>query len=336
MKVLFFFFLNILLLGTLKAQDKALPYVMYPNNLVGYTSLTINGAPIKLSDDFGGFNQLKLKPNLNLIQGIGIAYKWLTLNISYKLPGHIKDVEDYGKTSYFNLGAQFSYKRWDFGVSFQEFKGFGIKDALMISNQLPVTEEGYYLNSSLRSRAFGVNAYYFNNPDMRMKPAVGIIGRYTDLVHGAYLRLTTNIHSLSSSNGIIPHQYLNTAASIHRANTISAFDFGAVPGYGFVNNIDGWQFGAFAGVGAVIQAKRYKFDNTSRGFLGLAPRVDLKLQFGYNVDQWFMMLTSTFDQKNIKYSSYKYNQTYYNFSVTYGYRFSGNKMKKLFDKQKEN
>lgn len=322
MKVVFTLVFSLFLFGFSYSQEEGLPYVMYPDKAVLHTSFALNDAPFKLRDKFGGFDKLNFRPNLNLVQSVGIAYKWFAAEISYKMPGHIRDTEKFGKTSYFDLGFQFSYKNWDFALSFQDYKGYGIKNAELISDNLPLSTSGYFLNRNLKSRSFGVNAYRFYNPEMRMKPAVGIIGRYTGPVHGVYLRLTTNIHGISSKNGIIPHQYLNSVSSIHKANSISAFDFGAVPGYGYINNVDGWQFGAFAGLGAVIQTKFYSFSNTQRGFLGLAPRVDLKLQLGYNVDDWFLMLTSEFDNKSIRFKNFKYNQTYYNLKLTYGYRFS--------------
>ncbi|PWH86324.1 hypothetical protein DIT68_03540 [Brumimicrobium oceani] len=332
MKVVIALVLSTFYFGFLFGQNERLPYVMFSEKAVVHTSLSLNSAPFKLSDDFNGFSKLSFQHNLNLIQGIGLAYQSFALEISYKLPGHIRNTEKYGKTKYFDLGLQFSYQNWDFTLGFQEYKGFGIRNAHMISNNLPLSSVGYYLNGNIKSRAFGVNAYRFFNPELRMKPAVGIVGRYTSPVHGAYLRLTSNIHGISSRNGIIPQGYLNTTSSIHKANTISAFDFGAVPGYAYINNLEGWQFGAFIGLGAVIQTKFYNFSNTNRGFLGLAPRLDLKLQAGYNVDNWFLMLTSQFDQKSIRFKDFKYNQTHYYLRLTYGYRFDY--QLKLFKRKK--
>jgi len=322
MRVLFTVVLSLFIFGILYGQNERLPYTMYPDKVVLHTSLSLNSAPFKLKDNFGNFDKLSYRHNLNLIQGVGLAYKWFAFEISYKLPGHIKNTDKFGKTRYFDLGLQFSYKKWDYSLNFQEYKGFGIKDAKVISKNLPLSPSGYYLNGNIKSTSFGMNAYRFYNPDLRMKPAVGIIGRYTAPVHGAYLKLTTNIHGISSRNRLIPYNYLTTQSSIHKANSISAFDFGAIPGYAYINNIDGWQFGAFAGLGAVIQTKFYSFGNTRRGFLGLAPRFDLKFQAGYNVDNWFLMLTSQFDHKSIRFKNFKYSQTYYSLRLTYGYRFS--------------
>lgn len=317
LSILILFFLS----GYSYSQSDSLAYAMHSNKLVVHTSLSLRGAPISFRDDFGDFNKLNYRANLNVIQGVGVAYKWFALNINYKLPGHVRNTEKYGKTKYFDLGLQFSVKKWYFRVDFHDYKGYGIKKASVISDTLPLTSSGYYLNDDIQSISFGINAYHFFNTDLNMKAAVGIVGRYTQPVHGFYLRLTTNIHGVSSSNSLIPHDYFTSTPSIHKTNAISAFDFGAIPGYAYLNNIKGWQFGAFAGFGAVIQAKVYKFEDSNRGFLGISPRVDLKLQAGYNVENWFLMLTSSFDQKNIRFKDFRYNQLYYYLTLTYGYRF---------------
>lgn len=303
------------------SQSDSLAYAMHKNRIVVHTSISLRDAPFSFKDDFEGFKKIGYRSNLNVIQGFGVAYKWFSLNINYKLPGYVKNTEKYGKTKYFDLGLQFTFKNWYFDTDFHDYIGYGIKKASMISDTLPTTSSDYYLNDKIQSASFGINAYHFFNNDLNMKAAVGIVGRYTKPVHGVYLRLTTNIHGVSSSNDLIPHEYFTSTPSIHKSNSISAFDFGGIPGYAYLNNINGWQFGAFAGIGAVIQTKVYAFEGSRRTFLGISPRVDLKLQAGYNVEDWFLMLTSSFDQKHIRFNSFKYNQLYYYLRLTYGYRF---------------
>jgi hypothetical protein len=303
------------------AQSDSLAYAMHKDRLVIHTSLSIRDAPFSFKDNFGDFDKLSYRANLNIIHGFGVAYKWFALNINYKLPGQLRNTEKFGKTNYFDIGLQFSLKKWFFRVDFHDYIGYGIKKASLISDTLPLTSSGYFLKDRIQSASFGINAYHFFNEDLNMKAAIGIVGRYTKPVHGFYLRITTNLHGVSSVNGLIPHEYLNTTSSIHTANSISAFDFGAIPGYAYLTNINGWQFGAFAGIGSVVQAKVFNFEGTQRGFLGISPRVDLKLQAGYNVESWFLMLTSSFDQKNIRFNNFRYNQLYYYLRLTYGYRF---------------
>src|SRR5690554_5420289 len=123
MKVVITLIISVFYLGFLFGQNEGLPYKMFSEKAVVHTSFSLNNAPFKLRDNFGGFDKLNFQHNLNLIQGIGLAYQAFSIEISYKLPGHIRNTDKYGKTRYFDLGLQFSYKNWDFGLSFQEYKG---------------------------------------------------------------------------------------------------------------------------------------------------------------------------------------------------------------------
>lgn len=309
------------------AQNDTLPYSIYKDKIVVHTSLSLRDAPFDLKGDFGDFKKLKYRSNLNLIHGIGIAYKWFALNINYKIPSYMGNTEKYGKTKYFDLGFQFNLKSWFFRVDFHDYIGYGIKNAGIISDTLPLTSSGYYLNDKLQSMSFALNAYHFFNHNLRMKAAIGEVGRYTKPVYGMYLRLTANLNTITTPNSLIPYEYLNTTPSIHSANSISAFEFGAIPGYAYINNINGWQFGIFAGLGGLIQTKSYTYSGGQREFLGFSPRIDFKVQAGYNVENWFLMLTSSVDQKRISFTDLTYNQFYYFVKLTYGYRFTKKKKK---------
>lgn len=304
------------------AQNDSLPYSDYKDKIVVHTSLSYHDAPFNFKSNFGNFKKLKYRANLNLIHGIGIAYKWFALNINYKIPSYLRNTEDYGKTKYFDLGFQFNLKSWYFRVDFHDYKGYGIKNAANISDTLPRSPSNFYLNDELQSLLIGINAYHFFNHNLRMKAATGIRGRYTQPAHGFYLRLTTNLNVITAPNGLIPYEYLDTDPSIHSAKTISSFDVGAIPGYAYINNIKGWQFGVFAGLGGLIQVKSFKYGDQNRSFLGFSPRIDLKVQAGYNVDNWFLMLTSSVDQQRMNFSNLTYNQVYYYVRLTYGYRFT--------------
>lgn len=307
------------------SQTDSLPFRSYKENLVIHSSLGYNAAPFSLTGDFGQVNKLKYRANLNPIMGLGVAYKWFALNVNFKLPGYVRNTTNYGRTNYLDLTVKFGIKKWFFNIDLHAYRGFGIKDANLISENLPVSSRNILLNDQLNTFSFSINGYRFHKKGFKMKPALGIVGRYLKKSSSFYIKYTTNIHGIDAANKIMPHTYFENDKAIHRSNNISAFDFGAVPGWAHINNINGWQYGILAGLGGVIQTKTYSFDGTNRGFLGLAPRLDLKVQGGYNVDSWFLMLTSSFDNKSIRFNEFQYQQVYYYLRLTYGYRFKKNK-----------
>jgi hypothetical protein len=173
----------------------------------------------------------------------------------------------------------------------------------------------------LRTFSVSANAYQFLNKQFKMNPALGIVGRYLEETKSFYIKYAANGFSLRADNGIMPSDFFQHTASIYEAQAMGAFDIGAVPGFAYINNVDGWQYGFMSGVGAVIQLKSFTYQNITRAFLGLAPRVDIRAQAGYNVEKWFLMLNSSFDNKSINFDDFNYRQVYYALSLTYGYRF---------------
>lgn len=321
MKRIVSIFLLFFLAKTAYTQNDSLPFDSYRDKIVVHTSLSFRDAPFSLKGNFTGTNRLKYRANLNLIHGVGFAYKWFAINLNYKIPSYLKDRDLYGTTKYFDLGFQFTLKKVFVRVDFHDYHGYGIRDAGIYSDKIDVPPSNYYLNEDVRNSALGLNVYYLIDPKLNMKAAIGFTGRYVEPAHGLYLRFTANLHGISSGDRIIPEELVNSDKSIFGAKSISAFDTGVIPGYAYLNNINGWQFSAFAGVGGVIQGKFYRYESKNRGFLGLAPRVDLRIQGGYNVEKWFLMLNSNFDVKTIRYSDLSFNQSNYLIRLTYGYRF---------------
>src|SRR5690554_6372669 len=114
MKVVQFILILFLLSGYTSAQDDSLAYAMHKNRLVVHTSLSIRDAPFNFKDNFGELDKLTYRANLNVINGIGVAYKCFAIHIKYKRPGHIRNTETSDQTTYFDLGSQFSLKNWYF------------------------------------------------------------------------------------------------------------------------------------------------------------------------------------------------------------------------------
>jgi hypothetical protein len=88
-----------------------------------------------------------------------------------------------------------------------------------------------------------------------------------------------------------------------------------------------FQLGIMGGLGLVLQSKMYTFDVTSRSFLGLAPRVDIKVVGGINKPKYFLMFVSDFDNKSIAFNDFRYKQTYYYLKLVGGVRLNVSKKK---------
>jgi hypothetical protein len=124
---------------------------------------------------------------------------------------------------------------------------------------------------------------------------------------------------------LVPLPLQDSTQSKTRATGISAGDIGLIPGVAYVKRWKSFQVGAMAGLGLVVQTKFYAFDGASRGFLGLAPRFDLKFIAGYNQPRYFLLFVSDFDNKSIRFNQLAYRQTFYNLKIVAGVRFNKKK-----------
>lgn len=311
-------------LGCLFSQPDSIPYKIFEEQYIPHSSIGYNTAPFVIDDEFSNStSRIRYRANMNPVLGFGFSYKWLSLGFSFKLPGYIKDTERFGESNYLDLDAQYQWEKWFFTGDFHYYKGFSAINANTFTPDTLGGDNPNIIKEELRTYSLSLNAYQFLKDDFQMKASQGIVGRYKEKTWSLYSKYTLNFHGINNNkNSILPESLtLSSSKSLWDAHAISAFDFGAVPGIAYVNNIDGWQFGLQTGLGLVIQTKFYSFDEISRGFLGLAPRLDLNFQAGYNVDKWFLMLNSSVDNKSIRFNDYRYRQMYYYVRLTGGFRF---------------
>ena len=139
---------------------------------------------------------------------------------------------------------------------------------------------------------------------------------------------TFNVFGINNNGqGILPQQLQDPNNSKTSASAFSSLDFGAVPGYAYANRIKNWQFSGWIGLGAVVQAKVYTFQNNTNGYLGLAPRYDIRFITGYSNADYFIYFVTDFDNKSIRFNDLVYRQYYYSLKLVGGIRFDHPKVK---------
>lgn len=298
-------------------------YAIWKEKLVVHGGLSYRTAPFSIKYNLpNDVNRLKYKANMNALLNLGFAYKWAALKIGLQLPGYIRNTANFGETSYFDLNLEFGVKSWYFDIELHTMKGFALVNSENINPSLVSPNSEHLLKPEANSSSLSVSAWKFFNKAYQVKPAIGVVGRYKKRLISAYLKSTLNVHGVGNNAALMPYSFIDTINTIARATGFSALDFGAVPGFAFVDNKKGWQYGAWFGLGAVVQAKFWSANNVARGFLGLAPRIDLKLKGGYNVDDYFVMFLAEFDNKSIRFNDLSYRQIYYQLGITGGYRFA--------------
>lgn len=314
-----------------RAIRDTVPYTLFKDKLVLYSDLGYASAPFSIKYDFSqGVDKLKYRNNFRTILGLGMAYKWFALRLGFPLPGDVKPVSRFGKTSPFNLGLDFTIKKTFIDLELRRYQGYVIKNAKKWNDTLDDLHPNDIRKNTI-ALSLSANAWYFHNKHYKMSALRGKTGHYEGIVKTWYIKSTFNIFGIGNeTESIIPLELIDPANSKTGANVLSSADFGAIPGYAFVNKINNWQFSIMAGFGAVIQIKYYENDdvNISRSFLGLAPRYDIKLIGGYTVPRYFIFVVTDFDNKSIRFNDFFYRQSFYYIKLVGGVRLDAKKREK--------
>ncbi|MBI1837020.1 MAG: hypothetical protein HYR91_07115 [Flavobacteriia bacterium] len=320
------------------AQNDSLPYEVYKNKIVLYSDFGYTTAPFSIKYDFNPeINKLKFRNNYKTILGYGICYKWFALRLSFALPGSDKNILKYGNTTAFNLGFDFTFKKFFWDVDFRNYKGYVVKNANNWNSKYSIEEPNEIL-PQMNSVSFSINSWYFHNKHFKMQAVRGKTAHFTKKVHTWYLKSTFNIYGIGNDlKSIVPNELIDPKNTKTNSNIYSAFDFGMIPGYAYGNRINNWQVTGLFGFGPVIQSKYYNANGTIRSFIGLAPRYDIKFIGGYSEPKYFIFIVTDFDNKTIHFNDLKLRQTFYSIKIVGGYRFDNkDDRKKKKEKKSEN
>ncbi|MDG1427735.1 MAG: DUF4421 family protein [Crocinitomicaceae bacterium] len=330
MKAYFFLVLFTICCSQSNAQESdTLPYVLFKDRLVIYSDIGFNGAPFSLYDNFpGGFSKVQYKHNLKPTMGLGVLYKWFSLRVGFGLPGHLRPLSRFGKSSYTDIGLNFNIKNVFTDIDVRNYGGFVIKDAYQWNDTLnEISPNDFRPNT--RAFSSSINVWYFKSKTFRMPAVLGKVGCYENKETTWYFKGTLNFFGIGNEpDALLPDALIDTSKTISSSGAISALDLGVIPGYAYVNRFDRWQISIFGGLGGVIQSKFFRSDTLTRGFLGLAPRLDFRFIVGYTESKYFVWFVSDFDFKSIRFKENRYNQTYYSVKLVAGIRFNKRKKKK--------
>lgn len=322
-------FLTVFLLGYLSvySQHDTLNYSLYKDKIVLYSDLGFKSAPFSIKYNYpNGIKRLHYKHNIKAVLGFGIAYKWFGLRIGFSLPGELKPVSRFGRSNFTDFGVKFNIKQTFWDVDLRVYNGYVIKDAYKWNDSLTALTPNDH-RPDTRTASFSINSWYFRSKQFKMQSVLGIAGDFRRTTGTWYFKSTLNFFGVGTDKGaIIPEELSDSADTKTLATAASALDLGLVPGYAYVYRKGYWQASVFGGLGGVIQSKFFAAGVVTRGFLGLAPRIDLRFTAGFSKSNYFIWLLSDFDIKSISFKDMRYTQTFYNISVCGGYRF--NKKKK--------
>lgn len=320
-QTLLFFSIIILNNSNLLSQKDSLPYEIYKQKIVLYSDFGYTSAPFSIKYNFPGtVDKLKYRNNYKDVIGFGICYKWFSLRLSFAIGGNAKAEEKYGKTNYSALGFNFTVKKFYWDVDVRTFIGYAIKNAYKWNSTL-TQETPNDIRSNTKSFGFSINTWYFNSKDFKMQPVLGKTGHYLKEVKSIYIKSSFNVYGIGNGyKSVIPNQLIDVNDNKTSSNSYTAIDIGFIPGYAYTNRKNNWQFSGLLGFGGAIQNKYYNANGITRGFLGLAPRYDVRFIGGYSVPKYFIFIVTDIDNKSIRFNDLIYRQSFYSIKLVAGIR----------------
>jgi len=302
-------------------QDQPSTIEDFKHKKVFYADIGYNTSPFNIVYPFNDqTNVLKFKNNFKTFLGLGFAYKWFNLRIGFPVIGYVKPIDQWGESQQFNLGLNFSVKNLFFDFDFKTVQGYAIKDYYEIDSSSASSSDNRII-PSVGITNFSLNGWYFHSRNFKMSALRGLQAHYNQPVQTWYIKGSVNVFGVDNNGkAIIPPVFIDDVESKTQATVFSAFDFGVIPGYAYVTRIKNWQFSGWLGLGGVIQSKFYILPGQTRGFIGLAPRYDVRFIGGYTDDKYFVFLVSEFDNKSIRFIDLKYRQYFYSVRISAGIR----------------
>lgn len=310
-------------------ENDTLPYNDYREKIVLYSDLGFSSAPFTIKGDFNnGIDKVKFRHNQRVVLGFGFAYKWLALRLGFSLPGTLRPTSRYGSANYQDLGVQFNIKQTYWDIDLRNYHGYVIKDAYKWNDTLNALSPNAK-SPQTRSISVSINSWYFRSKDFRMASVFGKTGDYKES-HGTwYFKSTMNVFGSGNDfSPLMPQEIVDTTINVYRGSAYSALDIGVVPGYAYVHRWKNWQAAGFGGLGGVVQAKFFSAGPSGRGFLGLAPRIDLRFIIGYSEPKYFFWLQTNFDVKSMRFKELSYRQMYNTIKLVAGIRLDKKSKKK--------
>lgn len=317
--VIVFAFITLKGLFAQEAND-TLPFQLFRDRVILYSDLGVNFAPFSLSDDYGlDVKKLNYRHNLKMSMGLGISYRWFALRVGFTLPGTLLKESKYGDSKAFDIGLKFHAKQTFWSIDFRNYSGYTIKNAYKWNDTLSTTTP-HDIRRNTNAANFSINCWWLMSKKFNMKAVLGTTGHFTRTSKSWYMRTTLNFWGISNTGSLVPVELQSEKDRTH-ANSIGAVDLGIVPGYAYSLRKNVWQLTAFGGLGGVVQTKFFSIGEFTKGYLGLAPRMDFRFIGGYSKPKFFVLLSSDFDvkwlwiEKNLQYS-----QSFFDVRIITGFR----------------
>lgn len=282
-----------------------------------FTNYKANGVEIKGNDKV-----LRYRPNGTMSFGIGFNYKWLGLGISVGFPVSSKDKQKYGNTKRIDFQLGIYSKAIGADAYYQSYKGYYLANP----NDFIEWNEDYLPQlPDMQVSTIGANLFYIFNNDKFSYRAAYVGNQIQKKSAGSAVSGIFFVQDeISSDNGFIPNEIVDSAWSEYDVKSFKALTIGVSAGYlhTFVLSKSGFYIN-LAGIPG-IGYRKYRLTNISGKEESeelLALHLHLRAAIGYTRSNLFLVLMGAFNIRNYAYKSYSLGISTEQIRFTFGWRF---------------
>lgn len=304
----------------------------YPKVIVGriYAQNVMNSS-VMIGQN--GHQNLKYEANKGHVYGIGLGYRFLSVNFGLTSSGDNDNSK--GKTKSFEFQSNLYYRKWVFDILFRNLKGMYLNDKGITNTS------NYYVDPSMRVILGGANAWRILNSQKFSYKSVMTQSEWQQKSSGSFLLGGEAYYGGSSTNHeFVPDEVQNHDDYLqnkYQINSIKFFKIG--PGIGYAYNFVFLKNWFVSVAGTINEDAIYTYE---RG-IDLSNDISDKRRFGFQTNYGFRLgagYNSTRSNINLQYlgsnsamrgglSTARYRQFAGIFKLTYNYRFRiGHKLQK--------
>ncbi|MDG3582759.1 MULTISPECIES: DUF4421 family protein [Galbibacter] len=242
-------------------QEKAI--ITYPNKISFRLALNNDFNSFEIKDPSTGFGAT-IEPNQELKTNFSVLFRFIELNIGF-IPSFLdfnNDNDSKGKTTFFNLGTRFYFKKWMQSLEWSRTKGYYV--------DLPGINENVLFPDFKIFRIGGTTSYIFN--DSFSFRAIFKQNEWQRISQGSFVPTLTYFYT-EISNG-------------EDSGEDKSFDITIGPSY-FYNWVINKRFLVSGGVHGGIGYTNTHSQASHETYSGINYQADVKLGLGYNIDSFF-------------------------------------------------
>ncbi len=272
-----------------------------------YTSILIPGP--------GKQANLKYRPNTSLNMGVGVTYRWFTLNLAYGFP-FLNPEKGRGQTKYLDLQSHIYTRNWTIDFFGQFYKGYYLNP-----KGLGVADpQTYYQRPDLGISLFGLAVYNLRNGEKFSYRAAFLQSEWQKKSAGTFL-FGGEIYagSVSGDSAMVPSS-LSVDYPQRDIWRVRFLEFGPGAGYAYTLVVKRhWFITGAATLNMDFGISREFKEDRHRDKLTISPNFIYRAVAGYNSHQWnfnFSLVGNTILVRGASSSSdYRFNTGNYRFTV---------------------